>query len=168
MLGIFRVVLLLVEVISSLLLIALILVQKSRDQGLGLAFGSGMGETLFGSRAGNVLTKMTVVLSIVFLANTTLLCVVFSRSEAPTSLMSQVGAAPMAPAGAPAAAPESAPLMAQPATEAPLMTTETAPLESINPVAVEAAPAAPAAMESAPATEPAPMETAPAAAPAAP
>ncbi|MBP9572862.1 MAG: preprotein translocase subunit SecG, partial [Kiritimatiellae bacterium] len=43
--------LLLVEVITAFLLIVVILAQKSKDQGLGMAFGSGMGESLFGSRA---------------------------------------------------------------------------------------------------------------------
>ena len=59
-----------VEVISALLLIALILLQKTKDEGLGLAFGAGVGETLFGSRAGNVLTKITIVLAVVFLLDT--------------------------------------------------------------------------------------------------
>ena len=49
--------LLVVEVVSAFLLILIILAQKSKDQGLGMAFGGGMGESLFGSRAGNVLTR---------------------------------------------------------------------------------------------------------------
>ena len=61
--------LLVVEVISALLLIVVILAQKSKDQGLGMAFGGGMGESLFGSRAGNVLTRMTITLTVVFLAS---------------------------------------------------------------------------------------------------
>ena len=59
--------------ISSLLLVILILLQKSKSEGLGLAFGSGMGEALFGSRAGNILTKLTIIFAVVFLANTLLL-----------------------------------------------------------------------------------------------
>lgn len=140
MLGIFRIVLLVVEVLVSLLLIAIILVQKTKSEGLGLAFGSGMGETLFGSRAGNVLTRMTIVLAVVFLANTVLLGIVFSgaslgggSSLMETSVPAQQGApaqaplaspggplggAPGAPAEAPAA-PDAAPLGAEPAPDQP-------------------------------------------------
>jgi preprotein translocase subunit SecG len=70
MLDIVKAILVAVEVIISLLLVAIILIQKTKSEGLGLAFGSGMGETLFGSRAGIVLTKLTVILCIVFLVNT--------------------------------------------------------------------------------------------------
>lgn len=59
-----------IEILSSLLLIGIILLQKTKDEGLGLAFGAGVGETLFGSRAGNVLTKITVTLAGIFLLNT--------------------------------------------------------------------------------------------------
>ena len=59
-----------IEIVSSLLLIGIILLQKTKDEGLGLAFGAGVGETLFGSRAGNVLTKITVTLAGIFLLNT--------------------------------------------------------------------------------------------------
>lgn len=59
-----------IEIVSALLLIGIILLQKTKDEGLGLAFGAGVGETLFGSRAGNVLTKITVTLAGLFLLNT--------------------------------------------------------------------------------------------------
>jgi preprotein translocase subunit SecG len=70
-----------VEVLSCLLLLGVILLQKSKGQGVGLAFGAAMGETLFGARAGNVLTRATVVLAIVFLVNTALLAMVGSRAR---------------------------------------------------------------------------------------
>ena len=60
-------VLLIIEVLTAFLLIVVILAQKSKDQGLGMAFGGGMGESLFGSRAGNVLTRMTITLATVFM-----------------------------------------------------------------------------------------------------
>jgi len=62
-----------VEVIVGLLLIGVVLLQRSKDQGLGLAFGAGMGESLFGSQAVNVLIKITVILSCVFFLNTMIL-----------------------------------------------------------------------------------------------
>ena len=55
-----------IEILCCLLLIGIILLQKSKSEGLGLAFGAGAGESLFGARAGNVLSKATVVLGIVF------------------------------------------------------------------------------------------------------
>jgi len=70
--------LLLVEVLCSVLLISLILLQRSKSEGLGTAFGGGMGESLFGSRAGNVLTKMTVILGSVFLLNTLVLGILYT------------------------------------------------------------------------------------------
>ena len=73
------------EVLTCLLLVGVILLQKSKSEGLGgLAFGAGMGESLFGSRAGDVLTKITTVLAIVFLANTTLLALVQTPGTAST------------------------------------------------------------------------------------
>jgi len=70
-----------VEVLCCLLLIGLILLQKSKSEGLGLAFGAGAGEALFGARAGNVLSKATVILGIVFMANTLLLGILFAQQE---------------------------------------------------------------------------------------
>ena len=73
--NILRPILVFVEICSSFLLIGIILLQKTKKEGLGLAFGAGIGESLFGSRAGNILTKTTVVLAVVFLLNTTILSI---------------------------------------------------------------------------------------------
>jgi preprotein translocase subunit SecG len=113
-------VLLIVEVISAFLLVVVILAQKSKDQGLGMAFGGGMGESLFGSRAGNVLTRMTVTLAAVFMATTIILGILFAhgRGGRTGSVMDKAGSAPQAPV-APAAAP-----MAAPQAPAPMMDSE--------------------------------------------
>jgi preprotein translocase subunit SecG len=73
--------LIVVEIIVSLLLILVILVQPSKSGGLGGALGGGMGEQLFGARTGNVMTKATIVLASVFLANTLLLTVLYSAGS---------------------------------------------------------------------------------------
>ena len=91
------VLLIIVEVICCLLLTGLVLLQKSKSEGLGMAFGAGAGESLFGARAGNVLSKMTVTLGIVFIANTLILGVLFAKKE--KTLMDKA----VAPAAAPAA-----------------------------------------------------------------
>jgi len=54
-------------VIISFLLIGLVLMQKSKSGGgLGGAFGGGMTESILGSRAGNFLSRATMVLGIAF------------------------------------------------------------------------------------------------------
>lgn len=62
-----------IEIIVCFLLGGVILLQKPKDGGLGVSFGGGMGESLFGAQMGNVLTKATVVLAAVFLLNTLVL-----------------------------------------------------------------------------------------------
>jgi len=52
-------------VVVALLLIALILIQPSKSGGMGATFG-GIGESVFGGKAGSHLTKTTVVLTTVF------------------------------------------------------------------------------------------------------
>ena len=51
-----------IEVLCSLLLIGVILLQRTKAQGAGLAFGANVGESMFGSQVGNVLTRTTVVI----------------------------------------------------------------------------------------------------------
>jgi len=57
-----------VHVIACLLLIIVILLQAGRGQGLASAsFGSGNVQSLFGTRAGDFLTKATTVAAVLFL-----------------------------------------------------------------------------------------------------
>lgn len=118
--SILKSILLIIEVVSAFLLVVVILAQKSKDQGLGMAFGSGMGESLFGSRAGNVLTRLTITLATVFMVTTMVLAVLFSRTGegASGSVMDKADrqvpmapAAPVAPAPTAAPAPMQAPMM---------------------------------------------------------
>ena len=113
-----------VEALCALLLLGVILLQKPKSHGMGMAFGAGVGETLFGSQVGNVLTRTTVILAVVFLVNTTLLALVGNPrggggsvtdtipghggaapspvpSEMPVNVPEQPQAQPMAPAGQP-------------------------------------------------------------------
>ncbi len=85
-----RAILIAIEILSAVLLVAVVLLQKPRSGGAGVAFGSGFGEAIFGPRMGNVLTRATLVLATVFLLNTLLLANIYSgRSE--TSLMQRYG-----------------------------------------------------------------------------
>jgi len=76
-----KILLILIEVICSLLLIGVILLQKTKGEGLGMAFGAEMGESIFGARASNVLVKITVWLGVIFLVNTVILGVLYSKSR---------------------------------------------------------------------------------------
>tara|TARA_B100001564_G_C20580028_1_gene642653 strand:+ start:867 stop:1205 length:339 start_codon:yes stop_codon:yes gene_type:complete len=79
-------ILLTVLILSSISLIGLILLQRSKSEGLGLAFGASTGESLFGARAGNVLSKATVVLGVAFMAAALILGVLYAKQD--QSLMS--------------------------------------------------------------------------------
>lgn len=100
-----RSLLLVLEVICSIMLIGLILIQKSKGGGLGTAFGGGGEGSMFGSRTGNVLTKATIVLGLVFLLNTLVLGMLFTgagtggTSEIDKKLMKKT--AEQQPEGAP-------------------------------------------------------------------
>lgn len=65
--------LLLVEVLVSIMLVIVILLQRSKSGGMGTALGGGVGESLFGVQAGNVLTRITTILTVIFLFDATLL-----------------------------------------------------------------------------------------------
>ena len=89
-----------VEVMVCLLLIGVILMRRSKGEGaVGLSFGGGMGEALFGAQMGNVLTRATVILGFIFLANTLVLSILSARKEG-RSLMEGVSQ-PAAPAALP-------------------------------------------------------------------
>ena len=70
-LTVFIVVLNVIHVLSCVLMTVVILMQASKEGGgFGVAFGGAATETVFGSRAGNVLTKATIVLASIFLVST--------------------------------------------------------------------------------------------------
>ncbi len=133
--GFIKGLLIFIEIATALLLIGFILLQKTKDEGLGLAFGAGVGESLFGSRAGNVLTKITIGLAVVFLADTLILGYMSSGTVSSGSVIDQVPmerAAPAkagpsgglpampSPAGVPAVDPAAMPSPVQvPATSTP-------------------------------------------------
>jgi len=93
--SIIRTLLIILEAACSLALIGLILLQKSKDGGLGLAFGAGGNDSLFGARAGNVLTKATVGIGIVFLVNTLILGMLFAGSASESLVDKELSAQPI-------------------------------------------------------------------------
>ena len=85
------------EVLCALLLIGIILIQQSKSGGGLGAIGGGMTESVFGTAAGNVITKTTVVLASIFLVLTMVLAVMTSHRGRPQTLADRLGdAAPAA------------------------------------------------------------------------
>ena len=64
--GIIGIILLVIFVLCSLLLIGIVLIQDEQGEGIGGLFGGGSA-TPFGSRSGNILTRFTSVLGMLFL-----------------------------------------------------------------------------------------------------
>ncbi|MHC4618860.1 MAG: preprotein translocase subunit SecG [Planctomycetota bacterium] len=100
-------------VICAVALVLVILIQKGRGGGLSSAFGGGMASGLLGSKTGDFLTWVTIVLVSVFL----LLAVVMAKFYKP--YYSDIGGVP---AQRPSAQPEQQPTQpesseAQPAEE---------------------------------------------------
>ncbi|MCC7519282.1 MAG: preprotein translocase subunit SecG [Verrucomicrobiae bacterium] len=87
--------LLTIHVIVSVLLVLIILMQRPKSEGLGTAFGGGVTDSLFGSSAGNVLTKITTWLGIIFFLTTISLALLYSRVSAgkKSDLGARLGAA---------------------------------------------------------------------------
>ena len=113
--AIIRTLLIILEAACSLALIGLILLQKSKDGGLGLAFGSGSNDSLFGARAGNVLTRATVGIGIVFLVNTLILGMLFACSASKSLVDKELSAQPIP------MQQSAVPQQAAPATEIPVV-----------------------------------------------
>ena len=138
---ILKAILILIEIISSILLIVIILLQRSKSEGLGLAFGSQMGESLFGARAGNVLVKATVWMGIIFLVNTTVLAKIYSKGTSQSLISGSSVPVPMArqvPVPGPVGQPANQPLAPSVPMSAPM--TPLAPTPSpVVPFSVPAA-----------------------------
>ena len=151
------------EAVVCLLLIGIVLIQRSKGQGVGLSFGGGA-EAVFGAQMGNVLTRATVVLAVIFLLNTTLLAIlkpagrsasVAERIETPAPAKAAAAAAPSAEDSAaaqellgtetPAVEPAATPAATSAATGTP------APAVVVPAVAAPVAAPAPAPVAPAPA-----------------
>jgi len=102
-------VLLAIHVIVAVLLVGVILIQRGQGADMGVSFGGGGAQTLFGSRgSGSFLGKMTGALAAIFMS-TSLSLAFFTQQETGSiiergvvpvqALPASDGAAPEAPAG---------------------------------------------------------------------
>ncbi len=74
-------VLLVIHIIVSLFLIFIILVQSGKGEGLSDVFGGGSSQTtIFGSRAGNFLTKATTASAVIFMITCLSLALISKKS----------------------------------------------------------------------------------------
>ncbi len=84
-------ILLVVQVLLSISLISLILIQHGKGADAGAAFGSGASATVFGARgSGNFLSRATTVIAILFFVVCLSLAYVTSHRSAPDSVSGSV------------------------------------------------------------------------------
>ena len=91
-------------VLSAILLVCVVLLQKGKDGGV-VAMGAGVGEALFGAQVGSFLIKTTIVLGSIFLLSALTISILASRGYVGSSIMDGAPApqsAPAAPADYPA------------------------------------------------------------------
>lgn len=113
-------VLVVVQVLVSLGLIGLVLLQHGKGADAGAAFGSGASGTVFGARgSANFLSRATGWLAAVFFIVSLALAYLVHDRKPATSVVDQQPAAVLAPAEATAPAAESVDEADEPATTAP-------------------------------------------------
>ena len=131
-----------IAVISAILLICVIMIQQTKSGGGLGAVSGGVTESVFGTSAANVLTKITTWLAVVFLTSTLLLGTVIGRMKSDNTSVAEK-------------------LLQAESTEvqpAPAKAEEAKPAEPVK--AEEAKPAEPAKAEEAKPAEPAKAEEA--------
>jgi preprotein translocase subunit SecG len=105
-------------ILTSLFLILVVLMQKSKDGGMGAAMGGGVAEAAFGADTGNVLSKSTINAAIAFFVISfgLYLAQVYKHKHVNGSVDAlPTIVAPAAPAAAPAPTPAPAPAAPAPA-----------------------------------------------------
>lgn len=114
--------LLVLLVIDSVVLIAAILLQSGKGNGLAASFGgvSSSADSLLGTRqAGNLLTRTSWWGGAIFLFLAFVLSLASSRQRAPKSVLDQAFSQPAAPASTPATPNANSPIPLTPVTPTP-------------------------------------------------
>jgi len=122
-------VLLIIQLIISIILTGLILVQRSEGGALGIGGGGG-GGLMSGRSATNSISRMTWILGTIFIVNCLALSVVFNMENQNTSLIDDTNA--VAPLTAPVDSPDTTLPLADETS-----TAETSPEEETSEVAEE-------------------------------
>ena len=108
-----------IHVLVALFLIVLVLAQKSKDQGVGAAFGGGVTESVFGGST-TPLVRMTIWCGCILLVTTLSLAMLQSHRTSGSSLIERA-------LQKPAPAPSSSSPLTLPAANAPSQPESTAP-----------------------------------------
>jgi preprotein translocase subunit SecG len=88
-----RTILTILQVISGLLIVGLVLLQRGKGADAGAGFGAGASGTVFGARGASTgLSRMTAIFAAVFMLNSLFLTYLFQRpaAVAPESLLDKV------------------------------------------------------------------------------
>jgi preprotein translocase subunit SecG len=126
-----RIALTVIQVLSAVLIMALVLLQKGKGADAGAGFGAGASGTVFGARgARTALSRATAILAAVFMINSLALAYMGTRAptEQPKTLLDQ--AATPATTTAPATGTPAAPAAQTPAPAAPVSGPESAAPQS--------------------------------------
>ena len=116
-LGVVKYLFVVLMILSCLLLIGVVLIQKGRGGGLSSAFGGAMGSSPFGTKTGDVFTWITVVLAAIFLGAALVLNVVYKPFRPETRPKPTPASGVMRPGPTPTATgqPASSPTASRPA-----------------------------------------------------
>lgn len=92
-----------IHIIVSIAMIVIILLQMGKGAQAGASFGAGSSQTMFGSTGGNVMTKVTAGVAVVFMLTSLSLAYLYgspaSKSVMPGSVNVPAQSAPALPSG---------------------------------------------------------------------
>ncbi len=163
-------------VIASLFLICLVLIQRGKGGGLAGAFGGAGGSSAFGTKAGDIFTRITMITAIVWIIMLMFQVILIGRNSSAwvddTSATSGVPGGPQAPGGPAPGKPPGAGLgdeivppppsaVPSPAPSTPKAAPDLPPVGASGPSAPLPVSPLPSAAPSAPATAPAEKPAAP-------
>jgi len=80
-LGIIGTLFLVIFAIAAILIIVLVLLQDEQGEGFGGLFGGGGSATPFGATGGNVLTKATTILGVLFMVSSLAVALAYKSGE---------------------------------------------------------------------------------------
>jgi preprotein translocase subunit SecG len=135
-------ILLVIYVINCMFMGLIIMMQRSKQDGLGTTFGGGIMSEFVGAQASNVLVKATVWTAIIFFVLSITLARLYSHRAALSNETSPVLQQLTAPAAAKPGAPTTNAIPATPTAPVPPGTAATAPVSAAS--AAKPTPVAPA------------------------
>lgn len=112
-------VILTIHLILALLLIGVVLLQRSEGGGLGMGGGGGGGGVMSGRQAANALSKLTWIFAIAFILTSISLTVIAARNAATTSVIDTGDITAPVPEAAPVAPELSLPALPADAPQTP-------------------------------------------------